>query len=86
MEDIPCPNSHSENPATMGYVHYYLSTAYQVLYDAAKQGSAAVKEDSAAVKQDSAAVKQDSAAVKQDSAGVRPRKVPTSRLRQEKQL
>jgi len=33
----------------MGYFHFYLSTAYQVLYDAAKQDSAAVKEDSAAV-------------------------------------
>ena len=33
----------------MGYVHFYLSTAYQVLYDAAKQDSAAVKQDSAGV-------------------------------------
>jgi len=33
----------------MGYVHFYLSTAYQVLYDAVKQDSAAVKQDSAAV-------------------------------------
>ena len=49
MEDIPSPSSGTENSGTMGYVHYYLSTAYQLLYGAVKQESAAVKQESAAV-------------------------------------
>lgn len=63
MEDIPSPSSGAENPGTMGFVHYYLSTAYQLLYGAVKQESTAVKQESTAVKQESAAVKQESAAV-----------------------
>ena len=71
MEDIPSPSSGAENPGTMGFVHYYLSTAYQLLYGAVKQESTAVKQESTAVKQESAAVKQESTAVKQESVAVK---------------
>ena len=41
-EFIPAPNSGAESPLTMGYVHYYLSTAYQLLCGAMKRDPAAV--------------------------------------------
>jgi len=39
-EGIPAPNSGAESPDTMGYVHYYLSTAYQLLCGAMKRDPA----------------------------------------------